>query len=103
MKNTFKLTEEQFDLYTHIMSYIQNYKGTEDSAPEYEEWLEETFGEEWLEYQIEADGNLYEYEFEGEFWYGYVTGNFSPDILKWIEDEKKQYEKFLEEYLEEED
>ena len=46
---------------------------------------------------------MYDYEFEGEWWYGYITGNFSPDILKWIEDEKKEYEKFVEEYLEEED
>jgi len=99
---TYTFTQEQLDLYTEIVSGLQDYQGTEDSPVEYEEWLEETFGEYWLDYQGEG-GNLYDYEFEGEFWYGYVTGNFSPDILKWIEDEKKEYEKFLEEYLEEED
>ena len=100
---TYTFTQQQLDLYTEIVSGLQDYQGTEDSPKEYEEWLEETFGEEWMEYQSEGEGNLYEYEFESEFWYGYVTGNFSPNILKWIEDEKKEYEKFLEEYLEEED
>jgi hypothetical protein len=100
---TYTFTQEQLDLYTQMLVNSEQFKGTYDSLPEYEEWLKETFGKDWSEYQSESeDGNLYEYEFEGEFWYGYVTGNFSPDILKWIEDEKKQYEKFLEEYLEDE-
>jgi len=98
---TYTFTQEQLDLYTEIVSGLQDYQGTENSPQEYEEWLEETFGEYWLDYQGEG-GNLYDYEFEAEWWYGYITGNFSPDILKWIEDEKKEYEKFLEEYLEDE-
>jgi len=38
---------------------------------------------------------LYENEFEETFYYGLVTGNYTQDVLDWIEEQKKQIEECL--------
>ena len=92
---TYTFTRDQLYHFTQIISGLYDYQGTHDSPPEYEEWLKETFGDDWLDYQLDFDCNLYEYEFKETFYYGLVTGNFTQDILDWIEDEKKQIEECL--------
>ena len=90
---TYTFTEDQLYHFTQIVSGLYDYQGTHDSPPEYEEWLEQTFGENWLDYA--SDFVLYEYEFDETFYYGLVTGNFTQDVLDWIEGIKKQIEECL--------
>jgi len=87
---TYTFTPDQLYQFTQIISGLFDYQGTHYSPPEYEEWLEKTFGEDWLDYQV--DCNLYEYEFDETFYYGLVTGNLTQDILDWVEEQKKQIE-----------
>jgi hypothetical protein len=94
---TYTFTEDQLNQFTQIISGLFDYEGTHDSPPEYEEWLEQTFGEDWFDYA--SDCRLYENEFDVTFYYGLVTGNFTQDVLEWIDDTKKQIEEFIKEDL----
>lgn len=100
---TFTFTPEQFEAYSDLIQGLMDYQGTHDSPPVYEEWLEETFGEDWLDYQLEYNGNLYEYEFQYDFYYGLVVGDFSQDIKDWIDTEKENYKNYQEEKEKEEE
>jgi hypothetical protein len=102
MKN-YTFTQDQLEEYSNLIQGLMDYQGTHDSPPEYEEWLEKTFGEDWLDYQIEGDGNLYECEFDFEFYYGLVVGQFSQGIKDWIESEKEGIKEWKEQQVEDED
>lgn len=96
---TYTLTDYQFFEYSELISEVNSYDGTGDMNPHYEEFLEETFGEDWFDYQLEGNGNLFEYEWENDFYYGLVKGKFCKEIKKWIETEKKRIAEFKEDEL----
>jgi hypothetical protein len=99
---TYTFTEEQFIDFVEITENISDYKQTNDTPPVYENFLEKTFGEDYLDYQLDGDGNLYEYEWDYDFYYGLVTGNFSEEILEWIENQKDNMKEWEENFEEEE-
>jgi hypothetical protein len=102
---TYTFTEQQLNDFTNCVKSIcvEELNDYAETPQEYDEFLEKTFGEDYLDYQGEGCGNLYEYEWDYDFYYGLVTGNFSPSILEWIENEKdnmKEWEENREEDLE---
>ena len=99
----YTFTQNQLEEYSNLIQGLMDYQGTHDSPPEYEEWLAETFGEDWLDYQVDGDGNLYEYEFDYEFYYGLVVGEFSQDIKDWIEAQKQCMKEWEEQQEDEEE
>jgi hypothetical protein len=100
---TYTFTEDQFEEYSNLIQGLMDYQGTYDSPPEYENWLIDTFGGDWSEYQVDGDGNLYEYEFDYEFYYGLVVGEFSQGIKDWIEQEKTSMKEWKEQEVEDEE
>ena len=101
--NTYTFNDDQLWKYSNLICGLMDYQGTYDSPPAYEEWLEKTFGIDYLDYQVDGDGNLYEYEFSFELYYGIVVGDFSQDIKDWIEEEKLLMKKWKEQQVEDED
>ena len=87
---TFTFTSTELYDYTQIIQNLQDYKNTYDTLPEYEEWLETTFGEDWLDYHMDFDAELYQFEWCEIFYYGLVTGKWSDQIKEWVK-ERKEY------------
>ena len=79
----YTFTEAELETFVELTQGLNDYQGSYESVPDYQEWLEQQFGEDCLDYS--EPSNLYQYEFDTDWWYGYTTGRFSSEILTWIE------------------
>lgn len=94
MKN-YILTEEQMSLYVEYILELGSERSYM-SIKRYDEWLCETFGEDYLKIYSDKnfDADFYDYEYNYDFYYGLVTGEFNQEILEWIEKNKKIVKEF---------
>jgi len=97
------MTKEQLVLITELMTHDKMYyQGTYESNPDYENFLEKTFGKDWLEFHSDFWERGYDFEFEYD-WYVYqVTGVMSQEMKEWVEEGLELLKDFEPEVIESE-
>ena len=56
---TFTFTETELYQYTEIIMNLAYYRNSHETLPDYEEWLETTFGENWFDLHMDFDADLF--------------------------------------------
>lgn len=89
------MTKAQIGVIAELMANDKMYfMGTYNTNPDYENFLEETFGENWLDLHLDIWERCYEYEFHYD-WYVYqVTGIMSEEMKEWIKEGLESLEEY---------
>jgi hypothetical protein len=91
--------QEQLDTYVSLISNFNDYQGSIDTYPVYEDFLASVFGGDYDQLIGEWD-DIFEYEFETDAYYYMVSDIKTPSLNYWIEQGKEILSQILQELLE---
>ena len=91
--------QEQLDTYVSLISNFNEYQGSTDTYPVYDDFLASIFGNDWNELIGEWD-DLFYYEFETDAYYYMVSNIKTQSLNYWIEQGKEILSQILQELLE---